>query len=161
MSALTKAAQMTLTGLLLIIPTTQSTSAFSQRVSEGMYVLTATTGLDGGTCTPDQMLPPFSYLYYRIQANSVAELIYLGTPGAQIDVITLPKPRDSLRWHGEMTWTLNPLTFAPPSVTTAFHFEFTSVGDMSFLMNGKIEVPTSSGGTCTEVISYTGVRTGQ
>jgi hypothetical protein len=133
--------------------------AYHNYVTQGMYVLTA-AAVQGGTCTQDQMLPPFAYLLYNGTNNSGSKFYYYGNPGAQVDLVTLPKDPGHLRWRGDMTWTLNPLTFTPPSVTTSFHLDFTPVDDRAILVNGEIAVPTSAGGTCTEIISYTGTRTG-
>lgn len=145
------ALRLTMPACALVFLTFISSAAFAGHVLEGFYALTATT--QGGTCTADELLPPFSYLQFQEQDS---RFVYLGAPGMQAETVSVPTPHGRIpRWHGKMIWTVNPFTFSPPSVTTSFDVTFTARTNDFLLFNGEFTVPTSSGGTCTEIVGYT------
>ena len=122
----------------------------------GMYALKGQI-LPTGTCTKEQLLPPFKYLYF-VGRTEGSKFYYLRSPGVEAAAVALPPfPKPSHPWHGQMTWSINPLTFQPPSVLTRFAVSVTQVDENVIFLDGKLDVPTSSGGTCTEPVEYTGV----
>ena len=127
----------------------------------GMYALTSAIAA-GGTCAVDAQLPPFKYFFYSGVSAAGSEFYYLSTPGSAADTVTMPTaPTTTTKhWTGHMVWTLNPFTFAPPHVTTPFDINFTFMEARLFFLNGSFTVPTSGGGTCTEMVNYTAVKTG-
>jgi hypothetical protein len=124
--------------------------------SVGTYALRGQV-MGGGTCTRDQTLPPFKYLYF-VGRTSGSTFYYLGAPGSEADAVALPPyPKPGRTWKGAMTWSVNPVTFQPPPVSTHFALDITEIDTRVVLLNGTIHVPTVLGGECSEVVGYTGV----
>jgi hypothetical protein len=142
-----------------LLSATPMTAAFAADSAPGMYHLTASFA-DGGTCTPSQRIA-FSYFAYT-DSGLGSELYYLSPGTLNSDVVATPKQnRHSLsKWNGKITWAVNPWTFVPPPIDTAFHIKFTFIESRLFNFNGMFEVPLADGSTCTEFVSYRAIRTG-
>jgi hypothetical protein len=140
--------------MLILTAASAPALAHPPSISSGFYALTAT--IHGGTCTADQLLPAFSYL---LADGKPASFYYLGSPGSGAELVNVPPPtvRNHPRWHGHMKWTLNPFTFQPPEVITDFDLTTSEPAPGIIFLNGEMTVPTKEGGTCTEVVAYTGV----
>ncbi len=113
--------------------------------------------LPGGTCTGNQVLRPFKYLYF-VGRTSGSTFYYLGAPGSDADTVALPPyPKPGQTWKGQITWSVNPVTFQPPSVATHFSLSLTEVDPRLIFLNGEIHIPTADGSECSENVGYTGV----